>query len=388
MRYRNDTKGFALPAAIGALVIVGVLVTAGFYMARQELRIGVASQNATLAVNLAQSAANDILVNDTRALSKLAVWGDTTLVDTLDQGVVTIQATRLALRLFYLDATAEVTQGGLYAGATRRMGLVTRMTTAGIDPPAALTTQGAVKYGGSSEIHGMDEAPDGSGGMADWGGYCDTSPVNKPGLMTNDTSQITWNGNRNKIEGNMSGTPKFTEDPSITAESLTTFGDLDWYDMAALADKTLSTAPSVGPVVTGGVCNTAPLGNWGAPTDPTSPCFDYFPIIYVSGDLQLTSGAGQGILLVEGDLKVTGGFEFYGPVYVRGTLTTMGSGGHFWGGVTAANADLDTNTVLGNAVITYSSCAIQRAILNNPSLTRVRPLAMRSWVDLSNVTGG
>ena len=48
MKQKND-GGFALPAAIGAIVIVGVLVTAGFYMAQQEMRISVANENATLA---------------------------------------------------------------------------------------------------------------------------------------------------------------------------------------------------------------------------------------------------------------------------------------------------------------------------------------------------
>ena len=47
--------------------------------------------------------------------------------------------------------------------------------------------------------------------------------------------------------------------------------------------------------------------NWGAPTVKTSPCFNYFPIIYHYGRPQLSgSGAGQGILLVEGNLTVTG----------------------------------------------------------------------------------
>jgi hypothetical protein len=40
----------------------------------------------------------------------------------------------------------------------------------------------------------------------------------------------------------------------------------------------------------------------------------------------------------------------------------------------------------GNTSITYSSCAVRRAILKNPSLTRVRPLQIRSWVDLSDVS--
>ena len=42
MRDRRNSGGFALPTAVGALVIMGILVTAGLYMAQQEVRIGVA----------------------------------------------------------------------------------------------------------------------------------------------------------------------------------------------------------------------------------------------------------------------------------------------------------------------------------------------------------
>ena len=73
MRYRSDRRGFALPTAIGALVIVGVLVTAGFYMAQQEVRIGVASKFSSLAVNLAQSGANRVLVHNTSDLTAMGI---------------------------------------------------------------------------------------------------------------------------------------------------------------------------------------------------------------------------------------------------------------------------------------------------------------------------
>jgi hypothetical protein len=98
-----------------------------------------------------------------------------------------------------------------------------------------------------------------------------------------------------------------------------------------------------------------------------------------------SNGYGQGIMLVEGDLAVQGGFTFYGPVIVRGELKTAGTGGHFNGGVIAANVNLGTTTVLGNALVQFSSCAVERAILNSASLTRALPLAQRSWMDLSNV---
>jgi hypothetical protein len=393
MSITTRRDGFALPVAIGALVVVGALVTAGFMISRQELRIGVASKFSVLAVNLAQSATNDVLVNRGSSITGMALWDTTTIVDTVPSGVTQVLVTRLAQRLYFLDATARVTEGGpAWGGATRRVGLVARLTSANIDPPAALTTQGSLKFGGNADIHGADSPPDGSdGGLADWTGTCPTSGLtDRPGILIDDTTNIDWNGNRTKIEGRMTGDPKFEGDPTITAESLMRFGDLDWDDMVALAEKVYVSDPgSPAPVTAGAICDTSVKNNWGDPTNPASPCFNYFPIIHLSGlgTQLMTGGYGQGILLVEGDLKVTGGFEFYGPVFVKGTLTTMGSGGHFWGGVVAANVDLTLNTILGDAVINYSSCAVERAVLNNSALTKVRPVAMRSWVDLSGVIG-
>jgi len=384
MKRKNDTRGFALPAAIGALVIVGVLVTAGFYMARQELRIGVASSHATMAVNLAQSAANDVLINQTKALSGLAVWGDTTLVDTLDQGVVSVEVTKLATRLYFVNATAEVTEGGaLWAGATRSVGLVTRMTSANMEPPAALTTQGSITVGGSSIVNGYDSIP------SAWSSACDsTSLENKPGIMIDDADSLKTSGSKFVI----TGTPMVQEDTTITVESLLSFGDMGWSDLVALAEKIFtvsgpysSIAPDSSLVGGSYQCRESLLTNLGDPRSLNGVCSDYFPIIYATGDLKFTGGYGQGIMLVEGNLDVQGGFEFFGPVFVKGTLTTQGTGGHFNGGVVAANVDLSTTTVLGNAVVSYSTCAVERAVLNNTALTKVRPLEMRSWVDLSSV---
>ena len=175
------------------------------------------------------------------------------------------------------------------------------------------------------------------------------------------------------------------------------FGDLLWDELKAMATKTYSSyqvVTQLGPdsvsVGAGSYeCRESTLSNWGDPHHPTAACGNYFPIIYAAHGLKISaSDAGQGILLIDGDLEVTGGHEFYGPVIIRGTLTTTGTGGHFVGGVIAANVDLDLSTVLGNAVVQFSSCAVTRAILNNPSLTQVRPLARRSWVDLSSVISG
>lgn len=235
MKKRTDHRGFALPAAIGALVIVGILVTAGFYVARQEVRIGVASKYAGMAGSMAQSAANNVMVNRVSSLTSLAIWGTTTVVDTVESGITTVKVTKLGMRMFYLDATATVTEGGaLWAGASRRVGIVTRMTTANIDPPSALATQGSLTVGGSSSVSGFDTIPSG------WASACDsTSMTDKPGIMIDNPANIKVTGTNFEV----AGVPTIQGDTSITASSLLVFGDLTWNDMVAIASKTMSAGP-------------------------------------------------------------------------------------------------------------------------------------------------
>jgi hypothetical protein len=132
------------------------------------------------------------------------------------------------------------------------------------------------------------------------------------------------------------------------------------------------------------------LNNWGHPEDPTNPCFNYFPIIYAAQDMHIQSGGfGQGILLVEGNLQIDGGFNFYGVVVVLGTIKIQGTGGHIFG-TTMVFGDGDasaTNATFGNSELRYSSCAIERAMLNSP-LARAVPIKHRSWMDISAISGG
>jgi hypothetical protein len=94
---------------------------------------------------------------------------------------------------------------------------------------------------------------------------------------------------------------------------------------------------------------------------------------------------GQGILLVDGDLELRGDFLFYGIIIVQGNFETQGNGNRIMGAVMASNGLLDDQFVTGGSEITYSRCAVKRAILNNASLSRARPLAQRGWVDLTAV---
>lgn len=409
---KNPSGGFALPAAVGALVIVGVLVTAGFYMARQELRIGTASANASRAFYLAEHGAVEVLENwNAGRMAGLALWSDTTIVDTLSYGHYSVDVRKLTNRLFMLDATGTITEGGaMLSGAARRTGLIVRLFTGDISPPGALTTRGPTSLKGAAEVHGGDIYPPG------WASYCTNALTDMPGIVHGDTVEIDWSGTEDVISctttgsgktkvttcdtltggtGNVTGSPHFLQDDAMTDTTFTNFGDMTWEDLVAMADKDVSSLGTninnTGPTLTaGGACNTADLTNWGDPTDPGAPCGNYFPIIYHSGSvLRIQSGGyGQGILLVEGNLDLRGNFVFNGVIIVQGNFETQGSGNRIVGGVMASNADLLQQNLVGGSVVQYSKCAVERALLNNSSLTRARPLANRSFVDLSNLIGG
>jgi Tfp pilus assembly protein PilX len=93
-------------------------------------------------------------------------------------------------------------------------------------------------------------------------------------------------------------------------------------------------------------------------------------------DLKLTNTQGCGILMVDGDLDVNGGFSWYGVVLVRGTVKYTGGGGkNITGGVIASESIMnltDPAVVGGGTNIVYCSSAI-----NN--LTQGRPLRRLSW---------
>ena len=381
----NDRRGFALPAAIGALVIVGVLITAGFFMSQQELRIGVASKHANMAVNIAQAGANEVMGNwNGYQLGNIGVWADTVLTDTIANGIWTVSIANANNYLYFLTATGEVTEGGeLWAGARRTIGITTKILFADIDPPAALTTRGATVVKGNAAINGANTTP------PSWGPYCTGIPTNDTtGVLTNDTSLIGTVG-----KGAVLGTPAYDQDSTIVDSTFTNFGDMDWAELTALAALEGKDVTSLAPTINGtgpdttvtGRCNEATLTNWGD-TLPTAACGAYFPLIYAGTSIRIQSGGiGQGILLVDGNLELRGSFLFYGIIIVQGNFETQGNGNRIIGAVMASNGLLDDQSITGGSEVTYSRCAVQRSILNNASLSRARPVAQRSWVDLTAV---
>jgi Tfp pilus assembly protein PilX len=381
VRRLSDERGIALAVAVFALVVIGALVAGTFFAGRLEQQTGRNTFMAAQAAEAAEAGLNDVLASQkATALLDLPINSDflfATGLPDLPVGnytTATRKINRLTENVFLvrsLGTRANAAGGQL---AARSLGQLIRLVQPDIVVTAGLTALGDVTITGGAEVTGMDGVPP---------SWVDPSVTCPP---LGDATGVRYNAGTLTITG--AGTVAGEPDSTLDATLNTTDMKKDFDKLKALATLTLGNGNpnEIVPAYTVSVpprCDTKVQTNWGEPLLPTDPCFNYFPIIYRNGNLKLQGGRGQGILLVEGDLTATGGMVFYGPVMVTGTLSTSGNSGQgakFFGGVIAGNVALDDLSKLaGGALVSFSSCAIHRALQNSATLG---PLAERSWVQL------
>lgn len=385
-RILRNESGFALATAILALIVVGALVTAGFFASSQEARMGTSNAQADIAFYIAEQGLQNTLGTVTRTtMAGVAVGSSLTRTGTVSIGSRQVGTYVASVRpfgnnLFWIESVGTVTEGGRYAGATRRLGTVVRTLTLNFPINGALTTYGGITLRGSADVSGHDSRP------SNWpAGMCPPMADSEAGIYTRPEANVELKGGP-RVEGS----PPVQTDPNLMPEDFEDFGDLDFDGFRSIATWVLTgeVSPAASYTNGGSVCNTSDPDNWGAPTRPTSdPCFSHFPIIFYDGNLSIRGNStGQGILFVNGDFSVGGGFEFYGIVIVRGIFNNSGSGNAEIHGalMTKNNADIyDDSEFRGNPTLQYSRCSIDRSINNNPALTRLFPVQQRSWVDLT-----
>ena len=369
--------GFALAVAMFAIVVIGAMIAGAFFASTQEYRVGRNSITQARAMAAAEQGQTAVLAdwdrewNATFQRGESSGWIDVP-VDDGSGSSARVRFTRLDMTTFWMVSEGIAGGTGREVEARRRTGAVLRLGLPDIDFLGALTTRGTTRIGGSSYINGHDSNP------AGWS--CNAPGASLPGIAINDPSKIQTSGCSNL--SCVAGDPKVAGLPAAGDDSTYfEYGSSNWDELVAMANIRMTGGSyTIQPVTLNGACRTTLTTNWGEPDKGTgSPCEAYYPIIYASGNLNLNGMRGQGVLLVDGDLSIQGGFRFYGPVIVKGSLKTMGTGGHINGAVMAANVDLETNTVLGNAVVNYSSCALL-TVLANTSMPRLA--GQRAWMDL------
>lgn len=367
--------GFALVLALLAIAVIGVLIAGAFFVSTQEFRIGRNSFAHSRAFVNAEAGLNDVYANWDNSLNTALKTGKMR-VYLKPEGAVNptarVTVTRTGDLTFWMVSHGSAELAGR-TESSRRTSLLLRIVIPGIPVRAAITARGALTVGGDAVIVGDDTNPPG------WD--CPPGATNLPGVAVAELTDVGGAG-----AGAILGDPPISADSAAgDTSTYASFGASDWNTLAASADVRLAggdMTPS--PILTATLparCNTGESSNWGdtARSDPSDPCEHHFPLIYSEGDLRLNGGAGQGVLLVNGDLDLSAPFTFFGPVIVRGSVRSSGPGVRIHGALMAAQLNSLGASALDGTLITYSSCAIRHALRGS---TRPTPVAQRAWADL------
>jgi hypothetical protein len=380
----TDERGMALAVAIFALIVIGALVAGAFFAGHLEQRTGRNTLYAAQAADAAEIGVSKVLSDwDQFNLNNLAV-GVPTSIGTTTTGRIryTQDVRRLNNDLFLVQSLGSRLDASGNTLAKRSVAMVSRLSYVTATANAAVTAGKTVNFNGTAfDVIGNDSVPQG------WSGEpgCNTGAA-KAGVRTAET--VTANNNQDaKIAGSP---PQVENDPTVTANFFNIFGDVTFDELKKSADIILpNTTPYNGaaPTLTAGApprCNTSDQMNWGEPhrngAGFITQCQNYFPILYGSGtQTKLAAGGrGQGLLLVEGDLEISGGFEWTGLIVAKGGMKISGNGNKITGALLAQDIALDDqNSISGNTTLQFSSCALSKAIQGSAF---AEPLTMRSWV--------
>ena len=376
-------RGFALVTALLALVVVGALVTGSFFAASRERQMGLGAHYNDDGMYVAENALNRIAADSPKSF-----WQGLTASRELDSVVVsaagtTIGSARVWVRptgsSYFIVARGASSGGGRARSGGRTLGMVLRLLNVTFPPGTAMQVFGPVTVKGSAMVRGQDTKPS-TGSQWD---TCAVRTGTDTAIVARGASEISAQ-KPNSIVGPV------VQHSTMDSASFLNFGDLDFKTLAAMADKkyvggNLPGSPS--PVGTATTCNKAAVDNWGEPYTGVPGCVNYFPLIYADRTVSISGhGRGQGILLIDGDLELTGGFEFWGVVVTTGAVNMHGTGGRVGGvvislqqGALSAPEDL----MLGNSQVQLSGCAVRRAV-NSMGANRAVPVKTHSWFDLTS----
>ena len=371
----SGRRGFALPAAIFALVLLSALVAGVLFVSTEELRSGRTDTADQRALALAESALDSaIMAWDSRRNT-----GDTVgvrfgaAVRSAPNVAVTVDGVRTGRRAVLVSATALAGGDGRTIPVRRTVAMALRLVGATVATRAALITPGLVVVDGG-RIDGRDSVS-----VPDATRVC-TPPAPGVGIATPDSTRITCVGCGTGYDPAVVGTPAVDASSTVDA-TVADLGDETRAALIARADIDLPAGTYVPTAsVVGGACDVTDRMSWGDPSG-ASACADWYPIIHVRGDVTIAAGAaGQGMLVADGSVRVEANARFSGVVVATGTVMVDGSGAELDGIVFALGFDASApSRVVNGGTIRYASCAARRAMLGSARLVRTTG---RSWVEL------
>jgi hypothetical protein len=347
---RSNRRGAVLPLGIIVLMVMSVAVAITYARISAERRIGSDTRSQLGAFAVAQTGLNRYMATRN---GKPGSSQDTTYTDLpggtalISMRMIRESTTTLLPAIYIITSRGSYTAGKVYNSLTpsaqRTVATYALWTPAPFDLNAGFTSlSGIHKNGGSGSLSGVDHC----GSMASIPGVA--VPSNP--TYTGDSTIIDGSPDNLPVEMGTGGTAGTAKDEV----------KIDW---AGILAGTYLPAAYV------------------YPTWPTATQMNDWPITRVNGDLTLPSD-GKGILIITGNLTISGGNQWDGLVLVGGTITSNGNNKVY--GATVSGLNIKTGAAVGvttvangNKNFQYDSCDLARALGRVGSLQRVR----NGWTD-------
>jgi hypothetical protein len=388
-------RGVALPVALMLLVVLSTLAAGSFTASRQTFRGGRNALIEQRALSVSEFGLNQQVANWPTQLNLPAPRGlavgrvDSSNLWVAAGDTAKVRITRLTPMLYHVESIGRASIPNPQLTAQRSVGALVRLAYPSIEPRGAITSGGRVELQGSAVVDGRDYVPYSWDNQAAWpdsicagmrGSLMPAIAV-PPGTNQSDSSS----------QNIPSGAPKVIFDPAAgDSNTYVRFGTESWNTLAANATiRYLHGAQpqsQLFPTDSSGTCRYSNTNNWGEPfrggTNYVASCANYFPIVYVDGDLDLQfTSRGQGILLVNGNLRLRGTFDWAGLIIVRDDVVRGNGTANITGAVMARNVNLANGGSIwnGNQTVRYSKCAVESALRGSAILVRARD---RSWTQL------
>jgi hypothetical protein len=382
----NRREGMALLLALVLIVIISSIIAGTFVAATQEFRVGRNGLVQERALTAAEYGLNRVLAQWNRGAMPAKNAGDTLkFVDAVGNGATAVTTVTKLNTNTYLVVSEGIAGSVAQASARRRVGTLLRLNIPYLKMPGTLTTASPTNLSGNGAINNTDQNPTG------WGDDCPPPGAPTAGVANDSAGAVTSSGTCPSLSC-VTNDPKST---TTAAAADTMFGGLPYDSLTARATKTFTGGGSISIIQPSlnadGSCNLNDLKNWGDINRNLlipGKCESYFPTIWFKGigsSVTMSNGSGQGVMLVDGDLNISGNFTWVGAIIVRGVIKTTGVGVKFVGGVMSLNQNctpskfVSCNSIGGTASMQFSRCAIATAFAAQayPALIKQRP-----WADM------
>lgn len=375
---RVARRGIALFASLVAVLLLAFLAIASMHLALGDFRRTRDEGTMRGAANAADAGAYEVARRWSSTPHEVTPIGTSIGPDTLQlNGSSAVSLTTRTSRTTWWTVSMGSAGDSLQRTLSRRRVQVAyRLALPEILANAALVARDSVTVAGGARVVGTDTT------LAAWGTLC-PSISHAAAIAMPDTTRLC-DGSCGGSGGRVSGSPALIADSSAAPTGrYRAFGGETWSSLTRNATIVLSPGSVVtpAPVVAAGRCDRTRSDNWGDPGG-AGPCGTYAPLIWATGDVELRGGAGQGVLLVDGDLTISAGARFVGVVIARDDVRSQGIGGTLLGSVLAGDANVapgDHSLLDGASLVQRSRCAVDLALEWS---ARLIPVAGRPWAPL------